>query len=252
MAIEIEPAPGKRTGEKTHLSPVEKTIRESIEPGCDEIAGRVHRRHPAIAGEPRQSHAAACVSQRGIAAPSINPPLRLVEAVGETAQLGAKGPARPGYVADLAQGEKHMLFRSLPVDEVKLHSRSVETAGGKIFFRNRLAGKTACHFTRAGAEPGFAVIIAGRKTAGGQKGRAGEEKRLVMIGEADFGAILQRHFPAMASGRGIAFKMPGKGGSDRFHGRTSISGMAGIRPASKAVRLMSMRSVANRTGTSNS
>ncbi|MND56632.1 hypothetical protein D3C80_477420 [compost metagenome] len=172
--------------------------------------------------------------------------------MGKAAQLGAKRPAGPCHLADLAHGKQHMLIRRLPVDEKKLHSCAIETTGGKIILSDRLAGKTAGHLARTRAQPRFAVAVARPKTAGGQIGRAGKGQRLIVVGKADHNAILQRHLPAMAGGGGIALQMRGKGRRNGFHGRISIKGMDGMRPASKAVRLTSMRSIAKRTGTSNS
>ncbi|SPZ33768.1 Uncharacterised protein [Agrobacterium tumefaciens] len=192
------------------------------------------------------------VPECGIAATPIDPALRLAEAMGKAAQLGAKRPASPCHLANLAHVQQHMLVRRLPVDEEKLHPRTIETPGGQIVFRNRLARKTARHLPGTRAQPHFAVAVAGRKAAGGKVGGAAEHDHLIMIGKTDRDAILQCHLPAMACGRRISLEMLGKGGGNGFHGRISISGMEGMRPAWKTVRFTSIRSIAKRTGTSNS
>ena len=203
-------------------------------------------------GKARQIDAATPVAKGGVAAPPINPALRLAEAVGEAAQLGAKRPAGPRHLANLAPVQQHMLLGRLPVDEEKLHPRAIETSGGQIALGNRLARKTTRHLPDACAEPRFALAIAGRKATGGKVGGAGKRNRLVMIGKTNHRTIFQCHLPAMACRRRIGLEMLRKRGGNGFHGRISISGMEGMRPASKAVRFTSIRSIPKRTGTSNS
>lgn len=70
-----------------------------------------------------------------------------------------------------------------------------------------------------------------------------------MIGEAQHRAVAPRHPPAMAGRGGVARKMRGKPRRYRPHGRISVSGMAGMRPAEmveidvNAVRVEAHRNV---------
>ena len=73
-----------------------------------------------------------------------------------------------------------------------------------------------------------------------------------MVGEAEDGAVAARQPPGMADGRRLAGEMGGEARRQVSQGSISTSGMAGMRPALKAVRSTSMRSTSKRTGTSNS
>lgn len=126
-----------------------------------------------------------------------------------------------------------MSLGRIPVNEETLHTRSVIEPGSQVLLADHLAGEAARHLVDTRRKPGRGLHLAARKAAGGQEERAVEGKIMIVIGEAEHRAVAPRHPPAVAGGGGLARKMGGKFLGYAPHGRISVSGMVGMRPASK-------------------
>ena len=103
------------------------------------------------------------------------------------------------------------------------------------------------------AEPGRRLQRARVHAAARPKDGAVEDDVLVMVGEAERHAVAPAHPPAAAELRRPAVEPRLQLRIDRAHQtRTSTTGIDGISPAANPARLALIRSVSNRTGTSNS
>lgn len=103
------------------------------------------------------------------------------------------------------------------------------------------------------AETGTALKRAGIEAGSGPEPRILEDKVEIVIGEAKGHAILPGNLPAPAECRGPSRKPRLQVRGNRAHQTlTSTTGIDGISPAENPARLVWMRSVSKRTGTSNS
>src|SRR5690606_20631075 len=139
------------------------------------------------------------------------------------------------------------------VHEPVIDPRPVIAARPQILLADALVRERAHRLGVVDAQP-VAGLERGRIEAGpGAELRPPERQRPVVIGEPHHHAVLARHPPAAAEGGRAAIEARLQERIDPAHQtRTSMTGIDGISPADRLARLAVIRSVSNRTGTSNS
>ncbi len=123
---------------------------------------------------------------------------RLLEIVGEAADLGGKGGAGAAHFAEGALAGKNALGGILPVDAEDFDGRVIEIAGGERDFGEAVRDEGASDFEVVDAEADLLADFAGGEAACRFEGRVVEGEVMVVFGEAEFCAVAAGQTPAPA------------------------------------------------------
>src|SRR6056297_750088 len=194
---------------------------------------------------------AIAIPQHGAAGFLVNPSQRHVECIGETPQFRLERAARAPNIADRPGKDRHPLGHVLPVDDPRPYRRAVIAPGLDIRLADRRVRQRAQRLRIVDGKPGAGRHGARAHPRLGAKLDALEMQRAVVIGETHHRPVAPHERPGPAGGAHPAPEMRGQ----RLrpgHTRISTTGTLGTSPAWKLARLTWIRSVSNRTGTSNS
>ena len=179
---------------------------------------------------------------------------RRVQRLGQPAQLDLEGAVRPADLAEMPAEHAAPAAPAAPSPPASAGSPRRRTCPARM--SSSLTAALAQRPDRLGvvhAQPGRRLQRARVHPAARPVHHAVEGEVAVVIGEAELRAVPPPHPPAAAEPRRAAVEPRLQLRIDRAHQtRTSTTGIDGISPAANPARLALIRSVSNRTGTSNS
>jgi len=159
--------------------------------------------HGAVALESRvvEIDAAAGVADDRVADALVDPTLVLVQSVGKPAELGAEGGVAPRHLADRRLAEHHPVGDVRPVTERQRHLGVVPQAERQVRRVDAAGRQRPLDLLGVDGKPEAGADIGAEKARFRLVVDAAEGERVVVVGEAEHGAVGERHRPAAGEGR---------------------------------------------------